>query len=112
EIVGANHCISNDILWPGTQSIQPFRCITSNDVKVVLIDTPGFNDTGRSEAGILKELTTWLQVAYMRKIKLSGIIYFHKITETRMEGSALRNLKVFQTRCGDQSLKNVILITT
>lgn len=36
----------------------------------------------------------------------------HPIKNERMEGSAMRNLKMFRELCGDEPLKNVILVTS
>ena len=45
-------------------------------------------------------------------MKLAGFIYLHEITQTRMRGSALRNLDVFREFCGNDALKNVVIGTT
>lgn len=42
---------------------------------------------------------------------LSGIIYLHKITDTRVGGVAKRNFSVFRRLCGDSTLKNAIIVT-
>lgn len=80
---------------------------------MVLIDTPGFDDTFRSETEVLKEIASWLEKTYRdANIKLSGIIYMHALEDRRMNGSSLRNLKMFRQLCGDQSMKNVIMVTS
>jgi len=43
---------------------------------------------------------------------LSGIIYLHRITDVRMDGTSLKNLKIFQRMCGPDALQNVLLTTT
>lgn len=50
--------------------------------------------------------------SYNADIKLSGILYLHRITDNRMSGSPHRNLRMFGQLCGDQASRNVILITT
>ncbi|KAI9866987.1 MAG: hypothetical protein M1813_000385 [Trichoglossum hirsutum] len=77
-----------------------------------LVDSPGFNDTYKSEAEVLGDIAQWLRESYEANTKLSGIIYIHSIKNERMEGSALRNLKMFRELCGDEPLKNVILVTS
>jgi hypothetical protein len=81
-------------------------------VRVWLIDTPGFDDTNRSDSDVLKDIAYWLASAYTRKVHLAGIIYLHRITDVRMQGSALRNLRMFNELCGLNNLKSVILATT
>jgi hypothetical protein len=90
-----------------TQDVKSFRCY-HNGKHFSIVDTPGFNDTNRSDSEILREISEWLQDG----IKISGIIYLHRISATRMEGSALRNLRMFRKLCGEDFLKNVVLGTT
>jgi hypothetical protein len=80
--------------------------------KVTLVDTPGFNDTHRSDTDVLKEIVAWTSSTYKEKRLLSGIIYLHRISDVRMEGSALKNLRMFQNLCGENALHNVLLTTT
>ncbi len=77
-----------------------------------IVDTPGFNDTYRSDNDVLKELADWLLGSYQEGVNISGIIYLHRISDTKMEGSALRNLRMFRMLCGEDFMKNVILGTT
>lgn len=81
---------------------------------MVLIDTPGFNDSLRSEAEILKDIANWLDYTFRNppRIQLSGIIYMQAITDRKMYGSSLRNLKMFKELCGDNPLRNVIFTTS
>jgi myosin heavy subunit len=79
---------------------------------VFLIDTPGFDDTDKSDTQVLKEIATWLADSYRSKILLNGILYLHRITDLKMQGSARRNLIMFQQLCGSDALKKVILVTT
>jgi hypothetical protein len=76
-----------------------------------LIDTPGFNDSTRSETEILKELASYLGENFKEDILLTGIIYVHAL-ERRMMGSSLRNLKMFRELCGPEAFGNVVLVTT
>jgi len=96
----------------GTQEVTVFLCKLSEDVNVYLVDTPGFDDTDRSDTQILKEIASWLTASYSNSIKLHGIIYLHRITDPRMQGSAKRNLVMFKKLCGVDALKNVVLATT
>lgn len=77
-----------------------------------LIDTPGFNDSRRSDGETLQELAYWLAAAYERDIKLSGIIYLHCITNNRFQGSAVRALSAFKKMCGEEVFKGIIVATT
>jgi hypothetical protein len=77
-----------------------------------LIDTPGFNDTYKSDSDILREIASWLGRAYKHQIKLSGIVYLHSVEEVRFAGSAVKNLRMFKELCGEECLHNVVLATT
>lgn len=57
-------------------------------------------------------LTTWLASSYRTGTKLSAILYMHPITETRMKGSALRNLAAFKQLCGEKFYQNISLGTS
>ena len=76
------------------------------------MDTPGFNDTYRSDTEVLLELAKWLEITYRQNAKLTGIIYLHRIMDNRMEGSAMRNLKMFRKLCGNDPLENVVIAST
>ncbi|KAG6382095.1 hypothetical protein JVT61DRAFT_737 [Boletus reticuloceps] len=78
----------------------------------VVVDTPGFDDTVRSDAEILRSIADWLEVTYRNKIKLSGLLYLHRISDVRMAGTPLRNLSVFKDLCGNDNMKNIVLVTT
>lgn len=43
---------------------------------------------------------------------LAGIIYLHRITDNRMAGTPLKNLRMFANLCGDDAIGNVILAST
>jgi hypothetical protein len=45
-------------------------------------------------------------------MKLSGIIYLHRTTDTRMGGSARKILSMFRKLCGTEVLQNVLLVST
>jgi hypothetical protein len=79
---------------------------------VHLLDTPGFNDSHRSDEETLQELAYWLAAAYERDVKLSGIVYLHCITNTRLQGSAARALDAFKKMCGDDAFGGVVVATT
>ena len=97
---------------------------------VTLIDTPGFDDTTKSDSDILEMIAAFLATAcvrtasryvsffrtelpnrYEKGSKLSGVIYIHRISDIRFTGISGRNFKMFRELCGDAALKNVALVT-
>lgn len=81
--------------------------------RIHLIDTPGFDDTNRSDTDVLKDLAYWLGLSYeKKKIRLTGLIYLHPISHTRMAGTAFKNLRTFKKMVGSQSMRSVALVST
>ncbi|TFK44967.1 P-loop containing nucleoside triphosphate hydrolase protein [Crucibulum laeve] len=83
-----------------------------SDCDIVFVDTPGFDDTHKSDLDILKMISEWLSTTYKKEILLSGILYFHRISDNRMAGTPLKNLRMFEELCGKNAFHNVILTTT
>jgi hypothetical protein len=50
--------------------------------------------------------------SYKKEKLLSGILYLHRITDNRMAGTPLKNLRVFRKLCGRDALGKVYLTTT
>ncbi|KAK4892653.1 hypothetical protein LTR27_008929 [Elasticomyces elasticus] len=96
-----------------TSEVQPFE-FDYGGHHITLIDTPGFNDTSRSETEVLKSIADYLDFTYRNPphLKLTGIIYLQSVVDPRMYGSSLRNLKMFKDLVGPDPLRNVILATT
>ncbi|KAH7160460.1 P-loop containing nucleoside triphosphate hydrolase protein [Dactylonectria estremocensis] len=80
--------------------------------KVLLIDTPGFDDTKRSDSDILNEIARLLAAQYKLGFELKGIIYVHRITDIRYCGSAVKTFEIFKRICGESALSNVLLTTS
>ena len=80
--------------------------------KVLLIDTPGFDDSGRTDSEILTEISRLLSAQYEEGLSLKGVIYLHRITDIRYAGSSVKTLEIFKKICGKTALKNVLLVTT
>ncbi|KIV87795.1 hypothetical protein PV11_03317 [Exophiala sideris] len=80
--------------------------------RIFLVDTPGFDDHARSDSEILKDVAFWMAAAYSKDTKLAGILYLHRISDVKMQDSALRNLRMFKQLCGEKNLKSVLLVTT
>lgn len=92
--------------------VEDFSFMWNNHIRVHLIDTPGFDDTKRKDTDVLRDIAGWMAVTYTKKIKLSGIIYLHRITDPRMGGTQMRNLTMFKELCGSKCFPAVILVTT
>ncbi|KAF4943734.1 hypothetical protein FGADI_13205 [Fusarium gaditjirri] len=95
-----------------TSIVDVYPYEVTSDFTVYLIDTPGFDDTGRSDTEVLSEIAAWLTDSYKHEIRLHGIIYLHRISDVRMQGSAKKNLVTFKELCGEDALKKVVLAST
>ncbi|KAI5988362.1 P-loop containing nucleoside triphosphate hydrolase protein [Pisolithus albus] len=85
---------------------------TDGSRNIVLVDTPGFDDTFMTDVQVLQRIADWLNSTYKKNVKLSGILYLHRISDNRVAGTPLRNYKMFKELCGKDNFKNVILVTT
>jgi hypothetical protein len=99
-------------------------------VRVVLLDTLGFDDTYVTELGVLQLIADWLEKTCVfssswsfrsdlippsrrkHNIKLTGIVYLQSVADRRMTGSTLTNLRMFERLCGDHPMVRIVLTTT
>jgi len=79
---------------------------------VLFIDTPGFDDASQSDIDVLSQISGWFVKVYKENVPLAGIIYLHRITDSTMAGSPLKNLQMFASMCGQKALPHVALVTT
>ena len=99
------------LLCVETQEIHAYKTILDGH-DAIIVDTPGFDDTYRSDAEVFQQLASWLASTYASNKVLSGILYLHNIEMPRMAGSAFRNLKIFTKMLGNDALPGVLLVTT
>lgn len=95
-----------------TKHVDAHRFQCPDGRKGWLVDTPGFDDTGRPTVEILKEIIATLTKLYERGGRVSGLIYLHRITDPRMSGSALKTLQIFTLLVGGLAMPMVRLVTT
>ncbi|KAI6006141.1 hypothetical protein EDC04DRAFT_2583164, partial [Pisolithus marmoratus] len=108
-----------------TSEIKCTRCMLEGS-SMVLVDTPGFNDTNKLDLNILEMISHWLNaeqhslysccICYefqgSKGIMLDAVLYFHHISDNHMDGTPLKNFKVFENLCGKAAISKVILVTT
>ncbi|KXX82681.1 Reticulocyte-binding protein 2 a [Madurella mycetomatis] len=107
------HQLQNNLLThlSGTQDVTAYT-FQHNGKTIHLIDTPGFDDTYRTDSDVLRDLAYYLASSYGNGYRLSGIIYLHPITHNRLTGTAFKNLRTFRKLCGTQSMSSTVLATT
>ncbi|RYO86514.1 hypothetical protein DL766_003041 [Monosporascus sp. MC13-8B] len=97
--------------FTGTQDIAVVETKIGDRV-VHFVDTPGFSDTYLSDTEVLELIADYLSAAYSKKMRLTGIIYLHPISDNRFTHQAVRNLEMFKKLTGQQNLKSVVLVTS
>ncbi|KAG6887440.1 hypothetical protein C0992_012254 [Termitomyces sp. T32_za158] len=80
--------------------------------RIVMVDTPGFDDTVLSDREILRRIGVWLAQSYDAHMKMAGVIYLYDISAKRWQGSTARNFEVFEKLCGQAAARKVVLVTT
>ncbi|KAJ3553264.1 hypothetical protein NP233_g12685 [Leucocoprinus birnbaumii] len=97
-----------------TKKIEATRVQHSSlpDRDIVLVDTPGFDDSTKSDMEILNMISEWLRKTYKSDIKLYGLIYLHRITDNRITDYPFKNLRMFGELCGEDAMTQVVLVTT
>jgi hypothetical protein len=53
-----------------------------------------------------------LHVLYEKGLKLCGVIYIQRITDTRMSGSSRKSLEILEAICGTTTSANITFVTT
>ncbi|PCH34592.1 hypothetical protein WOLCODRAFT_27316 [Wolfiporia cocos MD-104 SS10] len=112
NMVSGSHLPVGDGLRSCTSDIELSEPFALAGRTVVMIDTPGFDDTTRSDTDVLKMIATFLSRMYQDGHKLSGIVYTHRISDFRVTGMSRRNFTLFRKLCGEDTLQNVIIATT
>ncbi|KAG2023955.1 TKL/TKL-ccin protein kinase [Coprinopsis cinerea AmutBmut pab1-1] len=100
-----NSCTADVKDYPG-----PWRKDLSR--RIVLVDTPGFNDSHEDEAEILRRVSVWLAKAYDDGMRVAGVIYLSDIAQKRVYGSTRLNLTMLQKLCGDDFYPRIVMATS
>ncbi|KAK4448992.1 hypothetical protein QBC34DRAFT_406498 [Podospora aff. communis PSN243] len=97
-----------------TTDLAVYEARTPNDPRrrLLLADTPGFNDTVRSDTDVLRSIVVPLYQLHKNGHPILGIIYLHNITNSRLAGTALKMLRVLQQLCGMENFGRIIFATT
>ena len=96
-------------LKSATQKVTPYLLL-AGDRKIVILDSPGFDDSERSDAVILQMIASWMTYLYKSGKALVGIIYVQDMLSVRVGRSSRMSMKMFQEMCGVGCLRNVILL--
>ncbi len=111
ELVEEDVQVGHD-LTSCTSGVNFFALEYQQGRRIFLIDTPGFDDTYRSNSEVLKDIAFILAQLYRMKIALAGVIYLHRITDNRLSGTAVTSLKILAKLCGEGAYRQIILTTS
>ncbi|THV66967.1 hypothetical protein D6D28_07883 [Aureobasidium pullulans] len=95
-----------------TRDVSVYSFEHKSGRRVFLIDTPGFDDTNHGNTVVLSNVANFLAQVYNKKVRLSGIVYLHRINDNRMTGSSMKTLDLFKQLCGDDAFEHIVLATT
>ncbi|TFK28455.1 hypothetical protein FA15DRAFT_61719 [Coprinopsis marcescibilis] len=95
-----------------TPNVEAYLHTLSSKRRIVLVDTPGFNDSHEDETEILRRVAVWLAASYEKNMKVAGVIYLNDISQKRMYGSTRMNLTMFQELCGPKFFHKVVMVST
>jgi len=79
---------------------------------VTFVDTPGFDDTFKSNTEIVTTIADWLVKLKKGRVNIAAILYLHRISDNRISGSAMKSLKLFASLCGMKAMPYVVVVTT
>jgi len=94
-----------------TDVVQVAKPFELDGRSVTLIDTPGFDDTTKTDAQILTTIADFLSQEYESGKKLNAVIYLHRISDVRMSGISTRTFRMFRKLCGNGTLSNAAIVT-
>lgn len=95
-----------------TVDVQDHVCHLPDGRIVRLLDTPGFDDTHRSDTEVLQTVANALNELYESGRRVDGVIYMHPIIDPRMSGAALKSLGIFRRICGESYFPHIALVST
>jgi hypothetical protein len=57
---------------------------------------------------MLMNLSYWLEQEHHQGVLLSGILYLHRISDSQIQGTALRNVHMIKKLCGKDAIDNIV----
>lgn len=95
----------------GTNSTQAYS-FDHNGLKYHLIDTPGYDDSSRTDLQVLQGASDFFNSMYAFGLKLSGLLYFHRISDPKFQRAANLSLTTFKAMTGERNFPVVVVTTT
>lgn len=93
----------------GTVEPEGWPYEASDGSQLVLIDTPGFNDSSRPDLDLLRSIVDFV---HEKRLKVISILYIQRINERRLTGSTRNNLRMLRAMAGEHFYQNIVLLTS
>ncbi|KAH6905959.1 hypothetical protein BKA70DRAFT_1500183 [Coprinopsis sp. MPI-PUGE-AT-0042] len=100
-----------------TREVAPYQAQFPDGCKdlwkrrLILVDTPGFDDSRAEDVNILHKVSDWL--AQMKHPSLgSSTSHIADITQKRMTGTSKLSLSMFSKLCGQSSFNKIRMVTS
>ncbi|KAK0753683.1 hypothetical protein B0T18DRAFT_424190 [Schizothecium vesticola] len=84
---------------------------TSGNVFTV-VDTPGLDSSPKTNLAVLKIIADKLSEMTKGELMVSGVIYFHCITDMRLTGTARTHIEILSEICGKHFYPRIAFVTT
>ncbi|OAG24348.1 hypothetical protein CC77DRAFT_1091300 [Alternaria alternata] len=94
-----------------TQDITPKSVLVDN-AWVNLIDTPGWDDTYRTDTDILTLIGDYVGRMFSAGQLLQGVILLQLVDGTRVYGTERRRNRLYERICGMDAYRNIVVATT
>ncbi|KAI8670389.1 PNPLA domain-containing protein [Fusarium keratoplasticum] len=111
KVLGGRHVSTGDVPGVGQTSKVSWYLASIDGRNVYLIDTPGFDDDTLSDLQILQHISKELLKNYQNGRLLSGIIYLHDMSHTRIRGTGIQQLDYLKLLLGNEAYSNCVLVT-
>ncbi|THU96286.1 hypothetical protein K435DRAFT_858686 [Dendrothele bispora CBS 962.96] len=82
--------------------------------RLVIVDTPGFDNEDKSDFEVLQEIASWMQESFPQGVGRGGIIYLYDISSDRYRSMVNTNVAVLNKSFGrtEDIYRRIVLVTT
>lgn len=94
-----------------TAEVNEYSCI-GHGCNLNLIDTPGFDDTNRSDMEILTVIAQYLARHLHSGRRIHGVLFLHRIVDVRLSASVIKMAELAKRICGERFYDHVTLVST
>ncbi|KAJ2921619.1 hypothetical protein H1R20_g15477, partial [Candolleomyces eurysporus] len=102
--------------WSCTKGVEKFDYERRDGFVVSLVDTRGFNSYDKDSQDVKRDIQILQMMSDFldgQTTSFSGIVLLHSITTpSPLPQGSSKMMRMFKTLCGDDQLKNVVVVTT